>query len=471
MKHFKTISLIFVAAITIIFGLNLYYLICLYSSIRSSVSREVMTAMADADIDDMWERADRANKAAAAKKQAYLDAGMDITEQERGGVSGVMDNDGNFVTTSTTKEGVSETNKMPLRRDRSYTNQMMNEMSQQMHEAMDPFVDFNLMIMDSILMERLADRYIKPDFIAVEIVDSDGKKLRSNVHAPKNPTDYDVFTLCFNPASDLHYKAYITPLTRHILSQMAGVIVTVFLLMASFALAFWYLIHTVSKLRTIEEMKDDFVSNMTHELKTPIAIAYSANDALLNYDTDNDTAKKETYLKIANRQLNRLRELVENILAMSMERRKTMQIKQENIQLRPLLEDIAAAQRMRSEKEIRIEVDVDDGVSVISDKEHLSNVMNNLIDNAIKYSGDCVDIKVKATPDEISVSDNGIGIPQKAIPFLFNKFYRVPHGNLQDVRGYGIGLYYVKGILDRMGWTIAVKSKEGKGSTFTIKFN
>lgn len=471
MKHFKTISLIFVAAITIIFGLNLYYLICLYSSIRSSVSREVMTAMADADIDDMWERADRANKAAAAKKQAYLDAGMDITEQERGGVSGVMDNDGNFVTTSTTKEGVSETNKMPLRRDRSYTNQMMNEMSQQMHEAMDPFVDFNLMIMDSILMERLADRYIKPDFIAVEIVDSDGKKLRSNVHAPKNPTDYDVFTLCFNPASDLHYKAYMTPLTRHILSQMAGVIVTVFLLMASFALAFWYLIHTVSKLRTIEEMKDDFVSNMTHELKTPIAIAYSANDALLNYDTDNDTAKKETYLKIANRQLNRLRELVENILAMSMERRKTMQIKQENIQLRPLLEDIAAAQRMRSEKEIRIEVDVDDGVSVISDKEHLSNVMNNLIDNAIKYSGDCVDIKVKATPDEISVSDNGIGIPQKAIPFLFNKFYRVPHGNLQDVRGYGIGLYYVKGILDRMGWTIAVKSKEGKGSTFTIKFN
>lgn len=471
MKHFKTISLIFVTAITIIFGLNLYYLICLYSSIRSSVSREVMTAMADADIDDMWERADRANKAAAAKKQAYLDAGMDITEQERGGVSGVMDNDGNFVTTSTTKEGVSETTKMPLRRDRSYTNQIMNEMSQQMHEAMDPFVDFNLMIMDSILIERLADRYIKPDFVAVEIVDSDGKKLRSNVHAPKNPTGYDVFTLCFNPASDLHYKAYMTPLTRHILSQMAGVIVTVFLLMASFALAFWYLIHTVSKLRTIEEMKDDFVSNMTHELKTPIAIAYSANDALLNYDTDNDPAKKETYLKIANRQLNRLRELVENILAMSMERRKTMQINQENIQLRPLLEDIAAAQRMRSEKEIRIEVDVDDSVSIISDKEHLSNVMNNLIDNAIKYSGDCVDIKVKATPDEISVSDNGIGIPQKAIPFLFNKFYRVPHGNLQDVRGYGIGLYYVKSILDRMGWTIAVKSKEGKGSAFTIKFN
>ncbi|MDE6290975.1 MAG: HAMP domain-containing histidine kinase [Muribaculaceae bacterium] len=471
MKHFKTISFIFVAVITIIFGLNLYYLICLYSSIRSSVSREVMTAMADADIDDMWERADRANKAAAAKKQAYQDAGMDITEQQHGGVSGVMDNDGNFVTTSTTKEGVSETTKMPLRRDRSYTNQMMNEMSQQMHEAMDPFVDFNLMIMDSILIERLADRYIKTDFVAVEIVDSHGKKLHSNVHVPQNPTEYDIFTLCFNPDSDLHYRAYMTPLTRHILSRMAGVIATVFLLMVSFALAFWYLLHTVSKLRTIEEMKDDFVSNMTHELKTPIAIAYSANDALLNYDIGNDPAKKETYLKIANKQLNRLSELVEKILSMSMERRKTMKIRQEKIRLRPLIEEIAAAHRMRGEKEIRIDVDADDVVSVISDKDHLSNILNNLIDNAIKYSGDCVTIKVRCTPNEISVSDNGIGIPQKAVPFIFNKFYRVPHGNLQDVRGYGIGLYYVKSILDKMGWTITVKSKEGKGSTFTINFN
>ncbi|MDE5849013.1 MAG: HAMP domain-containing histidine kinase [Muribaculaceae bacterium] len=471
MKHFKTISFIFVAVITVIFGLNLYYLICLYSSIRSSVSREVMTAIADADIDDMWERADRANKAAAAKKQAYLDAGMDITEQERGGVSGVMDNDGNFVTTSTTKEGVSETTKMPLRRDRSYTNQMMNEMSQQMHEAMDPYVDFNLMIMDSILIERLADRYIKPDFVAVEIVDSHGKKLRSNVHAPEDTTDYDVFTLCFNPDSDLHYRAYLTPLTQHILNEMAGVIVTVFLLMLSFALAFWYLLHTVSKLRTIEEMKDDFVSNMTHELKTPIAIAYSANDALLNYDTGNDSAKKETYLKIANRQLNRLRELVENILAMSMERRKTMTIRHENIHLRPLIEEIAAAQRMRNDKEISIEVDIDDGISVLSDRDHLSNILNNLVDNAIKYSGDSVAIKIRCSPDEISVSDNGIGIPQKSIPYIFNKFYRVPHGNIQDVRGYGIGLYYVKCILDKMGWTIDVKSKEGKGSTFIIKFD
>ena len=107
----------------------------------------------------------------------------------------------------------------------------------------------------------------------------------------------------------------MTPLISHIVSEMSGVIITVFLLFVAFALAFWYLFRTVSKMRTLEEMKDDFVSNMTHELKTPIAIAYSANDALLNYDTDNDPDKRKKYLMIANKQLKRLGELVENILA------------------------------------------------------------------------------------------------------------------------------------------------------------
>ena len=223
-------------------------------------------------------------------------------------------------------------------------------------------------------------------------------------------------------------------------------------------------------MRTIEEMKDDFVSNMTHELKTPIAIAYSANDALLNYDTANDPQKKVTYLNIANRQLKRLGELVENILAMSMERRKAMKLKPETILLRPFVEEIAAAQRIRTEKEIVINVNMDDDASVEADKTHLGNVLNNLIDNAIKYSGDSVTITVSNDNGTISVKDNGIGIPSKSIPFLFNKFYRVPHGNRQDVRGYGIGLYYVRSILDKMGWDIEVRSKEGEGSVFTIKY-
>ena len=470
MKRFKTISTTFIVAIAVIFSCNVYYLISLYNSIKANVERDIMTALADADIDDMWERADRANRAAKAAKKAYLENGDSIIEGH-GQVSGVKDEDGNFVTTSKNRDGETSVNKTPLRRDRSYSNQMVNDMSQQMHEAMDPFVDFNLAIMDSIVLERLADRHIYPDFVAVEIVNSSEDVIRGNSHIPDNRAGYDAFSLCFNPESGMYYRAYMTPITRHILSQMLGVIITVFLLMISFALAFLYLFRTVSRLRTIEEMKDDFVSNMTHELKTPIAIAYSANDALLNYDTDNDPQKKVTYLNIANKQLKRLGELVENILAMSMERRKTMVLKPETILLRPFIEEIATAQRMRGEKKITISVDVDEDVSIEADKAHLSNILNNLIDNAIKYSGDSVVITISGNEKEISVRDNGVGIPAKSIPYLFNKFYRVPHGNRQDVRGYGIGLYYVKSMLDKMGWNIDVRSKERVGSVFTIKIS
>lgn len=470
MKRFKTISTTFIFVIAVIFGCNVYYLISLYNSIKANVERDIMTALADADIDDMWERADRANRAAKAAKKAYLENGDSIIEGH-GQVSGVKDEDGNFVTTANNCDGKTRVNKTPLRRDRSYTNQMVNEMSQQMHENMDPFVDFNVSIMDSIVLERLADRHIYPDFVAVEIINSSEAVIRGNSHIPENRAGYDAFSLCFNPESDMYYRAYMTPITRHILSQMLGVIVTVFLLMTSFTIAFWYLFRTVSRLRTIEEMKDDFVSNMTHELKTPIAIAYSANDALLNYNTANDQQKKKTYLNIANKQLRRLGELVENILAMSMERRKTMKLKPETILLRPFVEEIAAAQHMRSEKDIVINVNVDENVSIEADKTHLSNILNNLIDNAIKYSGDNVAITISGNEREISVADNGIGIPAKSIPYLFNKFYRVPHGNRQDVRGYGIGLYYVKSMLDKMGWNIDVRSKEKEGSLFTIKIS
>lgn len=178
-----------------------------------------------------------------------------------------------------------------------------------------------------------------------------------------------------------------------------------------------------------------------------------------------------TYLNIANKQLKRLGELVENILAMSMERRKTMQLKPETILLRPFIEEIAAFQRIRGDKEITIIVNVNESASVEADRTHLSNVLNNLIDNAIKYSEDSVEITITGDSRGLSLRDNGIGIPSKSIPYLFNKFYRVPHGNRQDVRGYGIGLYYVKSILDKMGWDIEVRSKEGEGSVFTINYS
>lgn len=473
MKKFRINSIIFISVIAVIFGCNVFYLVRLYNSIREDVEREVMTALADTDIDDMWERSERARMMAQANDKPILtrEEADSIYHAEHGQISGHVDEDGNFETTTHKENGDLSVKRTPLMRDQSYANQMMKAMSQQMHESMDRYYGYDLNITDSIFRARLADRQIYPDSVAIEIVSETDSVLLGNIQLQNGIEGYDVFRLCFSPENRWFYRASVSPLTRHILSQMLGVIVTIFLLMIAFAAAFWYLFRTVSKLRTIEEMKDDFVSNMTHELKTPISIAYSANDALLNYDTTNDPEKKNAYLSIAMKQLKRLGELVENILAMSMERRKTMTLKSEKIDLHALADEIAEAQRMRGDKNIAIEVHSDGDTTATADKSHLSNVLNNLIDNAIKYSDESVAISIKIGTEGIEVADNGIGIPAKSLPYIFDKFYRVPHGNRQDVRGYGIGLYYVKHILEKMGWSISVKSQEGHGSVFTIKFD
>ncbi len=461
----------FVTLFVVIFACDVVYMAKLYKSIRNNVERDVMAALVDTDIDDMWERAERRRKVyMAVIAQAKESGDTTVVNPESTTISSSMDGTGGLTTTAVSNTGTTDVHMSSLETDRSYSNQLTGEMSRQMHSQMDERYEFNLAITDSIFVERLADRHIYPEFVAVEIVDSLGNVLNGNIHVSKDDGSYDTFTLCFNPYAGRYYKAYLTPLTGHILSQMSGIIVATLLLMIVFAAAFCYLYRTVSKLRTIEEMKDDFVNNVTHELKTPIAIAYSANDALLHYDADRYFEKRETYLKIANRQLTRLGELVENILAMSMERRKSMQLNPETISLRPFLEDIAAMHHMRGDKDVEINVVGPIDAKVDADRSHLANVMNNLIDNAIKYSGDNVKITLKYANSMISVADNGIGIPAKSLPYIFNKFYRVPHGDRQDVRGYGIGLYYVKSIIDKIGWSVNVKSTEGVGSVFTIKF-
>ena len=468
MKRFKTISATFIVVIAVIFGCNVYYLVSLYNSIRSNVERDVMTALADADIDDLMYRAGRA-QALASNVQMQEDI-EEYNAPRKAEASTYKDENGQLISVRTEADGTVIEERAMLSENSSYSNQMVDAMSRQFHAIMDKYIPYDMAVMDSVLYNQLSNRFIYPEFLCVEVVNSNDSVICGN---PKLNGELGLDSFSFNINSDegIYYKAYMTPLTRHILSQMFGIIITVFLLMVAFSLAFWYLFRTVSRLRTIEEMKDDFVSNMTHELKTPIAIAYSANDALLNYDTSNDPDKKTKYLTIANKQLKRLGELVENILAMSMERRKAMKLRPEDIPLREFVEEIAAAQRMRGDKNITINVNVADNIIVEADRTHLANVLNNLIDNAIKYSDESVEITITGNDKDLSVKDNGIGIPSKSIPYLFNKFYRVPHGNRQDVRGYGIGLYYVKSILDKMGWSIEVKSTEGKSSVFTIKFN
>ncbi len=149
-----------------------------------------------------------------------------------------------------------------------------------------------------------------------------------------------------------------------------------------------------------------------------------------------------------------------------------MKLHIEQFNIVPVIREIVAAQQTRSEKEIMLQLCPEsEQIEMEADKVHFTNIMNNLIDNAIKYSGSSVEIKIACTRSGISVKDNGIGISSKNLPHIFEKFYRVPHGNIQDVRGYGIGLYYVEQMVRKFGWSLSVASRPEKGTTFTINFS
>lgn len=460
MKHFKLYSILIVSALVILLAYNLLCLIGLYKEITIQTTELITQSLRDADLDEILNR----NKKYPAPDTMPTYKGKQLSQSRS------IQGDTLYIAVSDETGQVTEVRKETLSPGTNYSDIMVNEIGYGAHQTIDPIFPLNIEDLDSLFRLSLARKGINPQTTSIIAVNSTGK-VTAGEPIIRHTNNLDSVSICYNILSGDRYIAFFSSPQKYIIRQMSGIVISTIALILIITIALWYLFHTVSRLRTIEEMKDDFVSNMTHELKTPIAIAYSANDALLNYDTVNDPDKKKMYLLIANKQLKRLGELVENILAMSMERRKTMKLKPEIIHINSFVEEIAAAQRMRSDKEITITVDADEELCIEADKAHLANVLNNLIDNAIKYSDEQVTIIISVDTDRINVSDNGIGIPSKSIPYLFNKFYRVPHGNRQDVRGYGIGLYYVKSILDKMGWDIEVKSTEGEGSVFTIKFS
>lgn len=438
------------------FVIDIVCLHALYRSIEKDVRRDVSVSIVYMDIDELWERTINFSKLQAMSVEGTLENGSDTLVMKATGPDGL--------------EKV--VNKRRLIKAEAFTAQIVDEMSEQMHVQMDRDMPLDVSVSDSILLRRLNERGINPDFVAVELVDSAGNIVCANPRLERDLSGLDVFEHRYGKGDGRRYLVYMSPLMSQVFRRMAGVVAINLILILIFVVGFRYLLMTVGRLRTLEELKDDFVNNMTHELKTPIAIAYSANDALLHFDTANDPERKEAYLNIAIRQLKRLGELVESILAMSMERRQTMRLSEDSVEIVSLLREIASAQRMRAEKPIDIAVEAEaDEITVRTDRVHFANVVNNLIDNAIKYSGKSVDIRIRCSCEGISVADNGIGIPARSIPLLFNKFYRVPHGNCSEVRGYGIGLYYVRQIIGKMGWTISVRSSLGRGSVFTIKFN
>lgn len=274
-----------------------------------------------------------------------------------------------------------------------------------------------------------------------------------------------------SPSSSTEYRVYVSPQYKSVLNRMWGILIPFIFLVLMFASLSCYLTSIIMRMRTLEEIKDDFTHNMTHELKTPVAVAYSAADSMLRYYEQSNETRNKQFLKIIMQRLSYLSGMIENILSMSMERFKTMKLNIEEVALKPVVEDISGMMELKADKSVDIDIDIPDNLSIQADSLHLGNILSNLIDNALKYSGDSVHIVIKADAHSITISDNGIGIDKENLPFIFDKFYRVTSGDRYEVGGYGLGLFYVKQITELMGWDVDVASKPGQGTKFTIRFD
>lgn len=286
-------------------------------------------------------------------------------------------------------------------------------------------------------------------------------------------TDPLTFTTSLTTDEELCFRLRIENPDRQLVRDMAGVIGSSLLMLAAVAGALIYLLRTLFRQKTLEEMRLDLTHNITHELKTPIAVANAANDALLDFGAADDPAKRTRYLGVIREQLAALGGMVQRILTMSVEERGEISLRREELEIRPLLEEVAGRFRMKGRGRATIEVEVEDpDLTVSADRFHLTHALDNLVDNALKYSGGKVRIRLSARRTakgvELRVADDGIGIDRTAQAHIFEKFYRVPTGDRHDVKGFGLGLYYVRLIARKHGGEITVESVPGRGSTFNL---
>lgn len=226
--------------------------------------------------------------------------------------------------------------------------------------------------------------------------------------------------------------------------------------------------------RRYTEIQRDFINTMTHEFKTPLASLKMSADVVQRKDITTEPERLATYGKIIGDQVNHLLKQVENVLESSGSAGNQFILKKENIDLKVLIKeiiDLLAARISASGGIIKYDFD-DHDFTVEGDRLHLTNVLLNLLDNSLKYTDKnpeiTIGLKVQVKKRILMVQDRGIGIPGNYSRRVFDRFYRVPTGNVHDVKGFGLGLYYVRKVVRAHGWKISLESKEKEGTLIRI---
>ncbi len=338
-------------------------------------------------------------------------------------------------------------------------------------------VDINEIIDASIL-----DHYLKTEFeysnIKIDyeyaIYDCETDKmvfgsyishLKSDSNEERKFQKYDEFT---------YYFGIIFPTkTAYVLKTMNLWIISFFVLLTAIVF-FAYAIFIIFRQKRLSEIQKDFINNMTHEFKTPIStIGISAN-VLSGKDILNDPSRLANYAAIIADQNSRLENQIEKVLQVARIEKNKLKLKTEEIDLHKIVAEVSRSFTLNiKNKNGQLQLELNADIFMVqADKQHLTNVIYNLIDNAVKYCTDEPIVKVSTRCRDnyiiLDISDNGVGIEKKYHKKIFDKFFRVPTGNIHNVKGFGIGLNYVKNIISAHKWSIQVESKPGEGTKFSI---
>jgi two-component system phosphate regulon sensor histidine kinase PhoR len=240
-------------------------------------------------------------------------------------------------------------------------------------------------------------------------------------------------------------------------------------------LAFRFMYRSLKEQQKMAALKNDFISNMTHELKTPIATVSVALEALKNFSAIDNPQRTKEYLDISSAELNRLSMLVDKVLRINMFEAEKLELDKHPVDLATITQEVVQAQQLQAEKigAVIQWQSPSEPCIIKGDKLHLMSVLYNLLDNSMKYRSENPEIKVamERKGDKIywSVQDNGPGIAAEYKARVFEKFFRVPQGDRHDIKGYGLGLSYVHDVVQKHGGIISVDSEPGKGSIFTVE--
>ncbi|MBZ4192561.1 sensor histidine kinase [Niabella beijingensis] len=264
-----------------------------------------------------------------------------------------------------------------------------------------------------------------------------------------------LYLLSFPNATAFLYKTIALPITFSVF------------LIALTGITFVLLYRGLQKQRKLTAIKNEFISNMTHELKTPIATVGVAIEALKNFSAIDNPQKREEYLEASQKELHRLSLLVDKVMRLSLIDKKGIQLNKAPLNLSEVVAEVTRSMRLQLErKQAVVSVSGTKEVPVYADRMHLESVVFNLLDNALKYSKGHpvikIDLQKQARGAQLSVSDNGIGIPPEYRQKVFEKFFRVPHGDTHNAKGYGLGLNYVWQVVKQHGGTTTLYSKPGE---------